>query len=59
MRPDAERVDLMGCLVPDPCVDDVGREDVATEQEFVVGSSASSDASRMRGVVGTLSSSSG
>ena len=37
MRADADRLDFVGLLVPDPGVDDVGREDVAAEQEFVVG----------------------
>ena len=37
MRADAERLDLVGLLVPDPGVDHVGGEDVAAEQELVVG----------------------
>ena len=35
---DADRLDFVGLLVPDPGVDDVGREDVAAQQELVVGS---------------------
>ena len=35
--PDPEGLDLVGLLVPDPGVDHVGGEDVAAEQEVVVG----------------------
>ena len=37
MRSDADRLDLVRLLVPDPGVDDVGREHVAAQQELVVG----------------------
>ena len=36
MRADAEGLDLVGLLVPDPGIDDVGREDVAAKQELVI-----------------------
>ena len=37
VRADPDRLDFVGLLVPDPGVDDVGGEDVAAEQELVVG----------------------
>ena len=40
MGTDADGLDFVGLLVPDPGVDDVGGEDVAAEQEVVVGSQA-------------------
>ena len=38
MGTNADRLDFVGLLVPDPGVDHVGGEDVAAEQEIVVGS---------------------